>query len=161
MRFTKYWWTWTSINSTLRQHHPLNKQAIICILVHRAGDLCDDESCQDELQLFKTPFRDNRWARDRFVVLSIRHTRSLSPDRISPQSPSFRLYALQHQLGLPSKRICERTRGIVHNLQVLYQKFWSPVVSVGLSSFSLFRPQKKHLAGNQFAVEAYVKQTVT
>jgi len=56
-RFTKYWWTWTSINSTLQHHHPLNKQAIICILIHRAGDLCDDESCQDELQPFKAHSR--------------------------------------------------------------------------------------------------------
>jgi len=32
---------------------------------------------------------------------------------------------------------------------------------MGLSSFSLFRPHKKHLAGKQFAADAYVKQTVT
>jgi hypothetical protein len=32
---------------------------------------------------------------------------------------------------------------------------------MGLSSFNLFRPHKKRLAGKQFAAGAYVKQIVT
>jgi hypothetical protein len=41
-------------------HHPSNKQAVLCTLIHRARALCDEDSLQAELVLLKDVYKDRQ-----------------------------------------------------------------------------------------------------
>jgi hypothetical protein len=124
-----------------------------------AGDLLDDESCPDSCSSWRPHLgrRDEKETDLLCCPSTIQGHLALTGSHVShhPFICTAFVSLACHLRG------SVRELGVVHNLQALYQNFWNTIVSMGLSSFNLFRPYKKHLAGKQFAAVAFVKQTVT